>query len=295
MMSTLRCLAATALVGTAAAITVHQIADGECRQFDMERMELVLAREVIDGLVKGPCQSVGYTVEVGSTQMEVPIDGMDVGALEASVFALEGSTVCSHDQMHRLTTACAGFESLAALGICGSDCESAAREMVANDADCIVPGDIRGMLDRVTSGCDGLIDVGVIDVGSASLVVGEHDRCAIGFCEDLGNCPQCAAGLECVAMGDLMCAGTCFGVCVAPQAEHCSTCDQLGWIANSCGEGGACGIGDVGETDPTVCGESDASGLSCTNEVSQARASELCIGVGARLCTASELYDSYIS
>lgn len=43
-------------------------------------------------------------------------------------------------------------------------------------------------------------------------------RCAQGFCEDPGNCPQCAAGLTCAVA---FCgSGTCFGTCTPPQHKQ---------------------------------------------------------------------------
>jgi hypothetical protein len=46
--------------------------------------------------------------------------------------------------------------------------------------------------------------------------VGLGERCAAGFCED-GNCPHCAAGLECAVPRGMACAGTCFGQCRQPH------------------------------------------------------------------------------
>jgi hypothetical protein len=44
---------------------------------------------------------------------------------------------------------------------------------------------------------------------------GHQATCAVGFCEDPANCPQCAAGFECIATAGMVCAGTCFGTCAA--------------------------------------------------------------------------------
>ena len=39
-------------------------------------------------------------------------------------------------------------------------------------------------------------------------IVGMHERCAIDFCEDLRDCPQCAPGLSCEDADELACAGS---------------------------------------------------------------------------------------
>jgi hypothetical protein len=41
------------------------------------------------------------------------------------------------------------------------------------------------------------------------------ERCAIGFCENPKDCPQCQAGLTCHVPLDLLCAGTCYGTCMS--------------------------------------------------------------------------------
>merc|ERR1719247_1924117 len=65
----------------------------------------------------------------------------------------------------------------------------------------------------------------------AGMVVGVGDRCAVGFCEDTLDCPQCADGLSCqMSSDDMACAGTCFGTCNAIQHAACATCDELGWV-----------------------------------------------------------------
>ena len=51
--------------------------------------------------------------------------------------------------------------------------------------------------------------VGICDVGTAL----QGQRCADGFCENPGDCPHCAAGLQCMVSPGMMCAGTCFGTC----------------------------------------------------------------------------------
>jgi len=44
--------------------------------------------------------------------------------------------------------------------------------------------------------------------------------CALGFCEDPSQCPQCNAGMTCVAQAGMMCAGTCFGTCAFNSDGH---------------------------------------------------------------------------
>lgn len=112
------------------------------------------------------------------------------------------------------------------------------------------------------------------------VTVGANERCAIDFCEDARDCPQCASGFSCVAPAGRPCAGTCFGTCVAEQGPGCSTCADLHW--NDGGDG--------------VCAESDPQDQpgwsSCENEIPHADADELCMSVGARLCTAVELFEN---
>ena len=76
------------------------------------------------------------------------------------------------------------------------------------------------------------------------------------------------------------CAGTCFGTCVALDGPGCSTCSELGWATG----------GDQ------VCAESDGQTevgwSSCQNEIAHADADEMCMSVGARLCTAAELFEN---
>jgi len=112
------------------------------------------------------------------------------------------------------------------------------------------------------------------------VTVGANQRCAIDFCEDISDCPQCAAGLRCTAPAGQPCAGTCFGTCVAEQGPGCSTCADLGWRD---GGDGVCAESD---------GQSQAGWSSCQNEIAQADADELCMSVGARLCTAVELFEN---
>ena len=62
------------------------------------------------------------------------------------------------------------------------------------------------------------------------------------------------------------------------------TCGDLGWDANSCGEGQC----RPGQGNPLVCGESD-DGFTCQNSITYERAVTACSSFGARLCTADEL------
>jgi uncharacterized surface protein with fasciclin (FAS1) repeats len=115
----------------------------------------------------------------------------------------------------------------------------------------------------------------------AGVSVGENDRCAVGFCEDSSDCPQCAAGLSCEVAEDMACAGTCYGHCVSVASADCSTCAQLGWETG----------GD------SVCSESDEinqgdADWKCVNTITQADAEEHCMSAGARLCTAAELFEA---
>ncbi len=57
--------------------------------------------------------------------------------------------------------------------------------------------------------------------------VSEGGRCASGFCEDPNNCPQCVAGLSCQVPANMMCAGTCFGTCVAIDGHRRSQKDGM--------------------------------------------------------------------
>ena len=52
---------------------------------------------------------------------------------------------------------------------------------------------------------------GSAGIGSSTAALGE--RCAQGFCEDQGNCPQCEHGLFCRVPKGMACAGTCYGTC----------------------------------------------------------------------------------
>ena len=114
--------------------------------------------------------------------------------------------------------------------------------------------------------------------------VGNGGRCAIDFCEDPADCPTCEAGLRCSADGAQACAGTCFGTCVSTETFTCSTCADLGW---------ANGRHDL---DDNVCAESDGQNMpgwdSCEEEITQSDAEQHCQEVGARLCTAMELFDN---
>lgn len=60
-----------------------------------------------------------------------------------------------------------------------------------------------------------------------------------------------------------------------------STCGTLGWSAGSSNQNGPDVYAD--------CGESDASGLTCTEGVTWKEAYDACESVGARLCTLTEL------
>jgi hypothetical protein len=53
----------------------------------------------------------------------------------------------------------------------------------------------------------------------ASSGAGLGARCAQGFCENPNNCPKCSAGLKCHVNPGMMCAGTCYGTCVATDEE----------------------------------------------------------------------------
>lgn len=114
----------------------------------------------------------------------------------------------------------------------------------------------------------------------SGVTVGANERCAIDFCEDEHDCPQCASGLTCLAPADQPCAGTCFGTCVAQQGPGCSTCATLGWRDG--------GDGVCAESDP----QDQPGWSSCENEITHADADELCMSVGARLCTAVELFEN---
>merc|ERR1719503_484165 len=112
------------------------------------------------------------------------------------------------------------------------------------------------------------------------VTVGAGERCAIDFCEDEQDCPQCASGLSCMAPAGQPCAGTCFGTCAAEQSAGCSTCADLGWRDG--------GDGVCAESDP----QDQPGWSSCENEITEADADELCTEVGARLCTAVELFEN---
>ena len=43
-----------------------------------------------------------------------------------------------------------------------------------------------------------------------------NQRCAIGFCENLQDCPRCSSGLTCQNSVSSICAGTCYGTCQHP-------------------------------------------------------------------------------
>lgn len=116
----------------------------------------------------------------------------------------------------------------------------------------------------------------------AGVVVGAGDRCAVDFCEDSSDCPQCAAGLTCqVGAGQQACAGTCYGTCAAIEHPACATCADLGWQTKR-------GTAVCSESDDINQGDAD---WRCVNEISQADAEEHCMSAGARLCTATELFE----
>lgn len=282
-------LVATLSGGAHGQVTVHQIADSTCREMTNipQFAAPLLTRQETLGITTGTCEDAGYTVAIGDSTLSLPVPGMS--QTHVSMFARTGSQLCGADSMASLTRACAAFDSMNSVGICGSGCERAAQQFTARDADCVVPGEIRNMLNVITATCAGEVSVTDGAVGD-SIRVGAGGRCAIGRCERDGRCPRCTHGLTCVSASDIDCDGVCFGSCQAPTDFDCQTCAQLGWIANTCGEGGECHGGQQGTSLPTVCGESDASGLTCTNAVNHAEAEELCMGIGARLCTAEELY-----
>ena len=59
---------------------------------------------------------------------------------------------------------------------------------------------------------------GSAGIGSSTAALGE--RCAQGFCEDQGNCPQCEHGLFCRVPKGMACAGTCYGTCAKAPAQN---------------------------------------------------------------------------
>ena len=283
-------------VGAHAQATVHQIADSTCRELrNVPALAVPLLTrmsEAESGITTGTCQEAGYTVAIGETTMTLPTQNLLPGipsSFPVSMYARAGSKLCGADSMSALTMACSSFGSMDADGICGSQCERAAQQFTAQSANCVVPGQVREMLNMVTASCAGQTTIGV-DAPADGIRVGAGGRCAIGRCEAGGICPRCNHGLACVAGGDLDCDGACFGSCQAPTDSDCKTCAQLGWIADTCGEGGECTGDQQGTSLPDVCGESDAGGLTCVNAVTQAQAQEMCAGIGARLCTADELY-----
>lgn len=274
--------------------TVHQILDSTCNELrNVPRMAVpLLTREGELGITTGTCESVGFTVAIGETTMSLPVQTVILGlptSLPVSMYARTGSKLCGADSMASLTASCSAFTSMDADGICGSQCHRAAQQFTDRAADCVVPGQVREMLNVVTASCSGETTIGV-DAPADGVRVGAGGRCAIGRCQRGGACPRCTHGLTCVASGDVNCDGACFGSCQAPTDSGCRTCGQLGWIANTCGEGGECHGDQQGTSLPDVCGESDASGLTCVNSVNQAEAQEMCTAIGARLCTAEELY-----
>lgn len=279
-------------VGANAQATVHQIADSTCRELqNLPQLAVpLLTRQGELGITTGSCASAGFTVAIGEATMELPalIPGLPT-SFPVSMYARTGSKLCGADSMASLTTACSAFTSMDADGICGSQCHRAAQQFTDRTANCVVPGEVREMLNIVTGSCSGQTTIGV-DAPTDGVHVGAGGRCAIGRCQSGGACPRCTDGLTCVASGAVDCDGACFGSCQAPTDTDCRTCSQLGWIADTCGEGGECQGDQQGTSLPDVCGESDASGLTCVNSVNQAEAQEMCEAIGARLCTAEELY-----
>jgi hypothetical protein len=285
------------LHSAAAQTTVHQIAAGECRELAVPTLVVPIVTREMTGVTRGDCNKAGFTVSLGATTMMLPIPSMSIGGVDYStqpiavgIFAPTGTVICGAHQMSALTATCSRFDSMDAAGICGSACERTASRLISSDSDCVVPSEVRTMLDTVSSTCAGDVAVDPTLVTDAA-TVGLNGRCAVGFCEDASRCPQCSAGLTCQVGANTACAGTCYGSCQAPDDAACQTCGELGWIGDTCGEGGECHGAQEGTSLPNVCGESDASGLVCTNAVTHAAANDLCMGIGARLCTAEELWD----
>ncbi len=406
------------------------------------RLIAAAAVGIIDGLHIGNCADQGYTVSIGQTTSG---DCPGERCVDVALYAPTGSTICASDQITPLTAACASFDSIDDPGICGTQCETEARNLMSVSS-CFPPFEIHSMLDTVTATCAGYVAVGdavdacnrglyfeayfgedvesafswqsldganfaawtpdvehetheydinfqsdeqfVSDIpgfdvtdkylmrwrgyftaedqgyyafsttsddgsmlyidgnvvvdndglhggrrreGIVTLSPGQHsivitffendggamlqatvtppngreqvlggdmlsnpfgcgddvgvtvgagERCAIGFCENVQDCPQCASGLSCMAPAGQPCAGTCFGTCAVEQSVGCSTCADLGW---SDGGDGVCA-----ESDP----QDQPGWSSCENEITQADADELCTMVGARLCTAIELFEN---
>jgi hypothetical protein len=91
-----------------------------------------------------------------------------------------------------------------------------------------------------------------LDPSPSGVAVG--GRCAAGFCENANDCPQCAAGLNCVTATDQLCAGTCYGQCSPATAalppalpgvspippdcavwfDGCNTCAVVNGVVSGC-------------------------------------------------------------
>ena len=433
--------AASAPAGVSATST-YLIQAGQCGQSELaNRLIAYAALRIVDGLQMGTCADQGYTVPIGSsTSGDCPGER----CVDVALYAPTGSEICTADQIAPLTSACSAFDSIDDAGICGTQCETEARNMMGVGS-CFPPFEIHSMLDTVTATCAGYVAVGdassscntglyfeaytdlpdgafswesldsanfaawtptvehaehnpdidfenddafvrdidgftatdnylmrwrghfnaedqgyysfsttsddgsmlyidgnvivdndglhgptrregivTLSPGQHSIVitffensggammqatvtppggreqvlggdmlsnpfgcgddmgvmVGANERCAIDFCEDERDCPQCAAGLTCHAPAGQMCAGTCFGTCVAEQGPGCSTCADLGWRDG--------GDGVCAESDP----QNQPGWSSCVNEITQADADEMCSSIGARLCTAVELFEN---
>jgi hypothetical protein len=133
--------------------------------------------------------------------------------------------------------AACGFEHCPALGAGRAGCVQ--RWAMPNgmnfDSDCAAPAAVAPSSSSPVTGV---------------ITVGANERCAIDFCEDEHNCPRCTAGLHCDVPAGQMCAGTCFGTCVAEQQAddaitgHTTTTTTTTTTTgyNCCGGGVACGF-----------------------------------------------------
>lgn len=71
-----------------------------------------------------------------------------------------------------------------------------------------------------------------------------NQRCASGFCENPNDCPRCADGYQCHIPDNVVCPGTCYGIChqvghrrlqINNTCKHNSDCEQSSHCGNYVG------------------------------------------------------------
>jgi hypothetical protein len=139
-------------IGTVSATACYVIQDGQCGESDVPNWAIGFAQATTPGLQRGSCVDNGYPTLIGTTE----VDGGLLGTITTDLYAPEGTSICGGDDLSGVTTACAAYDSVSDPAVCGTPCQAAAA--AALDSDCLITGDIREILDGVTSTCDGYVD-----------------------------------------------------------------------------------------------------------------------------------------